>query len=145
MRSPTCACTTPCSKWSGKWCITLLCFGVLGQCFIFIPLNHTSALLSENTPLEVVNHFLDIMSVCLEESEEINQDLLEKILSHLLPENKVRSASRLMESVCFHCSQALDSSSVHALGVAAARLPDGAVPDQGQCTTFGNTDQRLHE
>jgi hypothetical protein len=39
--------------------------------------------------VEVVNHFLDIMPSCLEESEEISLELLEKILAHLLPEQKV--------------------------------------------------------
>lgn len=44
--------------------------------------------MSEHTSVEVVNHFLDIMSSCLEESEEISLELLEKILAHLLPEQK---------------------------------------------------------
>jgi predicted DNA-binding helix-hairpin-helix protein len=46
---------------------------------------------SEHTSVEVVNHFLDIMSSCLEESEDISLELLEKILANLLPEQKVRA------------------------------------------------------
>lgn len=50
----------------------------------------TSAAYRENTQGEVVNQMLDIMSGCFEESDEITQELLEKILSNLLPEPKVR-------------------------------------------------------
>jgi hypothetical protein len=50
----------------------------------------------------VVNHFLDIMSRCLEESEEISQDLMEKILAHLLPEQKVCVLSWLADPTLSH-------------------------------------------
>ncbi len=39
--------------------------------------------------MAVVTHMLEIMSASLGEADEITQDLLEKILSNLLPKAKV--------------------------------------------------------